>query len=114
MIDIECDRRSSPRIALSRPCKVFEPRSQKYVAGRTCNLSEGGMLIRLDRRLNVEPGDHVYLGVAQKRRQQLIRSADMIEATVVRALGIGGGEFTLALRFNAPAQELHLPFRRAA
>jgi hypothetical protein len=114
MIDIECDRRRSPRLALSRPCKVFEPRSQKYVAGRTCNVSDGGMLVRLDRRLNVEPGDHVYLGVAEKRRQPLLRSSEMVEATVVRAMGIGGGEFTLALQLRATAADLSLPIRRAA
>ena len=36
------------------------------------------------RPLAAEPGDIVYVAVAQKRQRRLMRSADMLEARVVR------------------------------
>ena len=114
MLDIDHDRRADIRISLTRPCKVFEARSCKYVAGMTCNVSPEGMLLRLSRPLAAERGDLVYVAVAQKRQRGLLRSADMIEARVVRSLGIGGGETVVALAFTDPAQETNLPIRRAA
>ena len=69
MIEIDHDRRQSPRIALRRPCKVFNPRSGRYASGSTCDVSTGGMLLRLERAVHIEVGDRLYVGVAQKRRQ---------------------------------------------
>ncbi|MDY7107496.1 MAG: PilZ domain-containing protein [Planctomycetota bacterium] len=114
MIEIDFDRRQSPRVALRRPCKVFNPRSGRYVSGSTCDVSTGGMLIRLERPLNVEIGDRLYLGVAQKRRQALLRSTEMIEAEVVRSLTGATGEMLLGIRLTRPGQKILLPFRQAA
>lgn len=117
MIEIDHDRRQSPRITLRRPCKVFNPRSGRYASGSTCDVSTGGMLLRLERAIHVDVGDRLYVGVAQKRRQALLRSSEMIEAEVVRMLagapGAPGGTM-VALRFTDPAQEILLPFRNAA
>jgi hypothetical protein len=114
MIDIDHERRDGPRIALSRPCKVYEPRSLKYVAGTTCDVGSGGMLLRLSRRLDVQPDDHVYVGVAQKRRHAILRSDEMIEAKVVRTLPLTSGEVALAVRFTEPAPDVALPLPLAA
>ena len=115
MIDIDHDRRESPRIALSRPCKVFNPRSGKYVGGSTCDVSSGGMLLRLDRPLAVEMGDRVYVGVAQKRRQALLRGDDMVETTVVRKLTTEAGEMLAGVRYADPGRGLVVPtLQRAA
>ena len=113
MIELDHDRRESPRIALSRPCKVFNPRSGKYVSGSTCDISAGGMLLRLDRPLAVEGGDRLYVGIAPKRRQTLLKSAEMIQAEVVRTLASATGEMFVAVRFTDPSQEMLLPFRKA-
>jgi hypothetical protein len=120
MIEIDHDRRQSPRIALRRPCKVFNPRSGRYASGSTCDVSTGGMLLRLDQPVHIEVGDRLYVGVAQKRRQALLRSSEMIEAEVVRMLAGAPGTpgapagAMVALRFTDPAQEILLPIRQAA
>ena len=114
MIEIDHDRRQSPRIALRRPCKVFNPRSGRYASGSTCDVSTGGMLLRLERAIHIEVGDRLYVGVAQKRRQALLRSSEMLEAEVVRTLAGASGGAMVALRFTDPAQEILLPFRSAA
>ncbi|UCD74252.1 MAG: PilZ domain-containing protein, partial [Phycisphaerales bacterium] len=80
MINIEQDRRESPRTAVKRPCKVYDPQARKYLAGTTCDVSSGGLLLRLDRPLGLGPGDRVSVGVAQTRRQMLLRTRDMVEA----------------------------------
>ena len=113
MIDIDHDRRHDQRISLVRPCKVYEPRSGRYVPGSTCNVSSTGMLLRVFRPLSVEPGDRVYIGVSQRRQQGVMRSDEMIEATVVRKEVSGGTEATVAVRID-DAGQLNLPLRAAA
>lgn len=114
MLTLDHDRRTSPRLAISRPCKVYEPRTRRYIAGATCNVGSGGMLLRLDRAVAFEPGDLLFVAVAQKRRQCLVRGTDMTEMEVVRATPSLTGTTTLALRFADPAQDLTASLRRAA
>ena len=114
MICIDHERRESDRIPLTRPCKVYNPRSQKYATGSTCNLSGGGVMLRLDRALAVEVGDRLYLGLAPKRRHRLIRSDEMIEAVVLRAARLTTGEMGLALQFISGQEDLLTPLPRAA
>lgn len=110
---MDSDRRGADRIAIRRPCKVFEPRARKYVSGSTVNVARGGMLLRLDRPLALEPGDRLYVGVAQTRRHALVRSEELIEGTIVRSL-VSAGEVYLAVRFETVRDEMYLPVLHAA
>ncbi len=114
MIMLDHDRRSERRISLSRPCKVCCPRSLRYVSGSTCDVSSSGMLLRLSRSVNFEPGDRLFLGVAQKRRQTLLRSNDMIETEVIRTMPTTAGETYLAVSMKGAAQGFVPQLRRAA
>lgn len=114
MIGTDHDRREAPRISLTRACKVLEPRSGKYFAGMTCNVGNGGVLLRLERELALEAGDRLYVGIARKPRQGLMRSVDMIEVEVVRALRVTSGDTVVAVRFCGSAADLHLPLPVAA
>ncbi len=106
MITIERDRRESPRVSLTRPCKVYRPRSQKYHAGITSDLSSGGACIRLSQPIEYEIGEKLYLGIAQKRRQALLRSHDMVATEITRILPISTQETVLGLRFIDASQGL--------
>ena len=114
MLAIDRERRDWHRIPLTRPCKVYNPRTGKYIAGTTRDLSGGGLMMHLVRRPDAEPGDRLYVAVAQKRRQPLIRAEEMIEAEVVRSLSSTSGETGVALRFVHAPQDLLQPARRAA
>ncbi len=114
MIATDADRRANPRLSLTRACKVLEPRSGKYVGGVTCNVAAGGVLLRLDRELDLEPGDVLYVGITRKPRQGLLRSRDLFEAAVVRSLNVTTGGSAVAVRFRDPASDLHLPVLQAA
>ena len=113
-IDIDHDRREDPRVPVTRACKVYDPRSRRFVAGHTCNASSAGLLVRLDRELELESGARIFVAVAHRKRDGFLRAADMIAATVVRTLEMSSGETMIAIRFQEPADELRLPVARAA
>ena len=115
MLDIDHERRNSDRWPLVRPCKVFDPRGQRYIAGCSRNVSPGGMLISLDRRLPLEPGDRVFVGLSSSRRQALLRTEEMVEARIVRVLS-HEGQTTLAVSFTHAVETaaMRWPSRRAA
>lgn len=104
MFKVEGDRRRHPRLALERPCKIFDPRSGKYVAATTRNLSTHGLLIELPRLTALKPGDHVHVGVAVTRRQGLLLAKEMIQAQIVRAMQTVDDHTMLAVQFIADSQ----------
>jgi hypothetical protein len=115
MLELDRDRRDAPRVSLNRPCKVFNPRTGKYIAGTTRNVSAGGVSIVLHRPVELEAGDVLHLGIARKRRQALLRSDDMVEVEVVRSLSSTAGDTAVGVRFIGGHPMLELPaFRRAA
>ncbi|MHC5113600.1 MAG: PilZ domain-containing protein [Planctomycetota bacterium] len=99
MTSLDRERRIYVRLATARPCKVLDPRSGRYVGGRTRDVSAGGVLVELDRRLPLEPGATLLVGVAS-HRQAIIRRESMTEGRVVRALTLTTGETTVAVRYD--------------
>ena len=81
----ETDRRAHERTNLARPCKLFDPRSGKYVPGTVWNLSDGGALIEVNRPICPVLGELLYLGIAMKRRQGILLRAEMCPARLVRS-----------------------------
>jgi hypothetical protein len=100
MLDIHDERRRGERIVTRRPCKIYDPRTRKYVAGSTCNVAPGGMLLLVDRSLALRPGDRVYVGVPP-RRHALLRSEELVEAGVVRVVERPAGETMFAVRLES-------------
>ncbi len=96
----ETDRRSHERTNLARPCKLFDPRSGKYIPGTVWNLSDGGALLEVNRPMRAEEGDSFYLGIAVKRRQGLLQRDEMFRARVVRSQQSSDGRFTLGVQFT--------------
>jgi len=109
MFSAAAERRSSPRVSLSRPCKVYEPRSRRYLPATTCNVSRGGALVRAHRSADLSPGDRVSLGLPHRHPQPVIDSATLVDARIVRVLESTGGEMLLAIEFLESSDELHLP-----
>jgi c-di-GMP-binding flagellar brake protein YcgR len=86
MIELDEDRRYDRRIKLERPCKVYEPRLEKYFSATMNDFSAGGMHLTIPRTLDLKPDDRLLVGVAQKRRQVLLRSQEMITVRVARCM----------------------------
>ena len=96
----EWERRESERLEICRPCKVYVPRMEKYFHGTTWNLSTGGAMIQLSRPLMLERGQRVYVGIASKRRDGLLKADEMIAADVLRSLKTPSDATAVALRFD--------------
>lgn len=97
------ERREFPRVNIHRQTKLFDPQSGKYHLGSTCDLSACGALLELHRPIGARPGDTILLGIAQKRRQPLLRKNEMIRANVVRTMQAEGGRMLLAAHFPPDA-----------
>lgn len=95
----ERERRTSERLNLQRPCKLYIPRIGRYLAGSTWNLSAEGGLLQLERPVPLEPGDRLLVGIALTRRQPIFCSADMVHARVTRVLPTDNDSIALAVRF---------------
>ena len=107
------ERRANQRLSLARPCKLYFPRIGRYVPGSTWNVSSGGALLQLDRALPIEPGDHVFVGIALKRCQAVLPTGEMLEAGVLRVARTAADGIALAVRFLT-AQHEAAASRRAA
>lgn len=95
----ETDRRSHKRTNLARPCKLFDPKSGKYISGTVWNLSDGGAYLEVNRQIRAEEGDSFYLGIAVKRRQGMLHRDEMFLARVVRSQESAEGRSTLGVQF---------------
>ncbi len=93
------ERRVHARVSLTRPCKLYDPRLRKYVAGLTWNLSSSGAFLEVNRPLALRPGDHLFLGIAMKRRQGILTSNDMLEVEILRSMQATGNRTAMAVRF---------------
>ncbi len=109
-----CERRASERLNLARPCKTYVPRSGRYLAGSTWNVSSSGALLQLDRPAPIEPGDLLFDGDALKRRQPIFSSSEMMEAAVVRVLPTDNDCIAVAVRFIDATLDIEPDVRRAA
>ena len=111
---VQSERRADPRVQIARPCKIYVPKIGRYLSGTTWDLSAGGALLEVHRPDVLLPGDHLYVGIALKRRQAILRAGDMFSAHVVRSSQTARDRTALAVRFvTATAAEADA-VRRAA
>lgn len=119
MLELNHNRRAHPRFRVLRPCKIYDVRSGKYHAADTRDISRGGMLLDLPRSIGVTVDDELLIGIADKRRQPLLRTSEMVRAKVVRVVGTPRDTRAVAVRFVDPAVALPVeeqpePLPRAA
>lgn len=93
------DRRAHRRTRVKRPGKLYDPRADKYYPCSTCDVSASGVLLELESSIAARPGDMMQVGIAETRRQPLLRHHTMAEATVVRLLRGEDGRVLLAAEF---------------
>lgn len=93
------ERRIHPRIDMRRPCKIYDPRSRKYVPAVTRNVSKSGAMIDTPRLMDVPSDTTIQVAIARDPGQSLLMTEDMVDAVVVRATHSVGGRTSLGLRF---------------
>jgi len=100
---VSSDRRQSPRFPLARPVKLRCMISGRYYGGHTRDVSSSGVMTQLDTPSLLVPGQRVAVGIAEYERQPIIAADTMVEATVVRSLGLDGLQ-RVALQFDQRQQ----------
>ena len=98
---VTTDRRQGSRCPISRPAKLRCLQSGKYMAGRTRNISTTGALLEVDRPSLLVSGQRLAVGIAWTRRDNLLHHEHLVQATVVRSLGLGKIQH-VALQFDLP------------
>jgi hypothetical protein len=91
------DRRRHPRERLELPCKLFHAATNRYLAGRTRDVSRSGVLIELSPGPAFVPGEPVAIGVSGAA---LLAEGDLIAARVVWSEGSREGPRRAALEFD--------------
>jgi hypothetical protein len=100
---VPAERRRGLRIRQSRPVKVFEPLSARYVAGMTRDVSSTGLRIELPASTAVRTGGNltIHVGVSDQG-QTLANRRSMIPARVIwldRRIEEGRGVVTAGVEF---------------
>ena len=95
----ESERRQHVRFPFNRPGKVYDRRSRKYTSCLAVDVSRGGALIEMKCAIPAAQGVHLMLGVVAADRQGVIRSEQMMEVEVVRAMKFDDSRQFLAVRF---------------
>ncbi len=98
---ITTDRRHGRRLPISRPAKLRCLETGKYMAGRTKNISTTGAMLEVDRPSLLVNGQRLAVGIAWTRRDNPLHHEHLVQATVVRSLGLGKVQH-VAVRFDTP------------
>lgn len=116
MIEIKQDLPDEDNVRLQtvRPCKIYEPRLDRYFLGTTSDIADSSILLTIPRPLELHENDELFLGVAQKRRQVLIQSQDMVRVRVIRSVRTTEGTTAVAVELCDPLLSNAVRLRRAA
>ncbi len=71
------ERRRHRRTPLSRSCKVLSPVTHRYLAGATCDVSAGGVLLEIKDPRRLAAGDRVEVCI-DWQNQGIVSSASTI------------------------------------
>lgn len=93
------DRRRAERVTVVRAAKVLNCRSRKYAPAETCNLSQSGALVKLDRTHPISTGDEVQVAIDWSLTPGLISSDELVTGKVVRVAAIDYLSQSVAVRF---------------
>jgi hypothetical protein len=102
---VPSERRRGLRIRQSRPVKVLEPLSARYIGGQTTDVSSTGLRLQLPASAVIQPGSNVsiHVGVSEQGHTLANRRA-MIPARIVwvdRRIEDGRGTLTAGVEFVA-------------
>ena len=95
------ERRRAVRVETDSLVKVQCMSTGRYLGGKAQNMSRTGALLRVDHPSLLVAGQRIRIGIAQHPRQVLLMNRDLVEATVVRSLGLGRMQ-TVAVEFDQP------------
>ena len=98
------DRRKHPRHPLERPAKLFCPQTGKFIAGRTRNISAGGVLVEIDASESIRSGDEIRMTIAFGDRF-IVPMSELVPGAIVRTITSDDAErVSLAIAYDGAAE----------
>lgn len=94
------EHRALPRVPLERPAKVYHLGTRRYLPAVTCNISGGGVLLRVKTPRALTPGDRIDVLIAWSNRA-VLSASDRVAGAVTRAARGASGEQFVAIAFDA-------------
>ena len=95
------ERRASKRRTVIHPAKVYDQRADKYYPAETCNLSDDGALLKINRTMPISRGDTLDIGMATTDTGAVISREGFVTARVVRVTSIDRFSQAVAVQFTA-------------
>lgn len=93
------DRRRHPRRPVAKPCKVFAPGLNRYLAGESENLSAGGALLEIDGGAGLGIGDELNLAIGWSA-SPIVSSDSLRRGQVVRVSAVDASRRAVAVAFD--------------
>ena len=97
--DESTDRRRAPRTEVRQFGKLYHAPSGRFVPCVATNISTSGALLETRRPIPFKPGDQLKMGLSLHEQPVVLRSSDLFEIEVVRALSSTDGHHAIAIRF---------------
>lgn len=98
------NRRKFERVPMDNPAKVFHRGSWRYIAARTRDISDGGLLLELPADKPVAIGDMVDVAIGRVG-VGVLRSDEFVWAKVVRVFLSSRGTSLAAVSLTRPLAE---------
>ncbi len=93
------ERRAERRVDIGLACKVWHPRALRFFPGTTRELSRDGTSILLRTGVPFKPGERIRIGLPAQAGAILLRTADLVEGTVLRS-ETQSGHVVVAISFD--------------
>lgn len=93
------NRREAKRIDVMLECKVLRPWTTSYLAARTADISESGVLLVIEAGAPLHVGEEVEVGFSWSG-EALIVAEQLVKGRVVRAGGSDLKAQPVAIRFD--------------
>ena len=95
------ERRRHERVSLDRPAKIFHRGSWRYIAARTRDLSDGGVLLEVPSDRPLAVGDMIDVALGRPG-VGVLKGDEFVWARVVRVSESGRGTSLAAVSLTRP------------
>jgi len=94
------ERRTSERHIEVHTAKVYDQRADKYFPAETCNVSDSGVLLKVNRSMPISAGDVLDVALFEDDNGPVIGHQEMAGSEVVRVVSIDRFTQAIAVRYT--------------
>ncbi|MBL1218082.1 MAG: PilZ domain-containing protein [Planctomycetes bacterium] len=99
------ERRSEERWVAVKPAKVYDRRADRYFTAQTCNLSQGGALLKIVRSMPIAAGDPLTITIGEAAEGPVVAQDQMVESKVIRVIPMDPYTQAVAVQYKQANHE---------